>query len=59
MPCVGPRGITARGDGGAQILFQAMGLERQPVLGIPVPNGRTGPTTQAGPPLSQQKCHPC
>jgi len=31
-------GITPGGDGRAQILLQAEGLQRQTLLGIPVPN---------------------
>jgi len=33
-------GITAGGDGRAQILFPAKGLKRQPLLRIPVPNAQ-------------------
>ena len=36
----GDAGITAGGDGRAQILFPAKGLKRQPLLRIPVPNAQ-------------------
>jgi len=36
----GDAGFTAGGDGGAEILLQAKALQRQPLLGIPVPNGQ-------------------
>jgi hypothetical protein len=46
-------GIAAGGDGGTQILLPAQGLQRQPVLGILVPNGQI-PARLPQPALCQQ-----
>ncbi len=53
----GDAGITAGGDGRAEILLEAKGLQRQPLLGIPVPNGQI-PSRLPKPAIRQAKTRP-
>ena len=53
---LGDAGITARGDRRAEILFPAKGLQREPVLGIPVPYGQIPPRLPQPAILHQRGC---